>query len=129
LALSTGNALLFCQFFAFPTSAPGLGCIFRIPDPTTTEERREEKIICVAFFRAINFSKIKIILDLTLEQVQKNYWPIDKVLIFFTQQIFTKLSEIWHRDRDQGSENQGSGKKLILDPGSGSKRQKKQPDS
>ncbi len=48
------------------------------------------------------------------EQVQKKFEPIDKEIIFFTQKIVTKLSEIWAGD--PGSESR---KTLIPDPGSG----------
>ncbi len=91
----------------FPSRIPELGSVIH-----QKQKRVGIKICCLPFFVAI-IHKIVIILvwtgtDKMCGQLTRNY-----SIVFLTQKIVTKLSEIWVGIQDPRS---GIPKKLVLDP-------------
>ncbi len=57
------------------------------------KERGEKKFVVIPFFVATYFTKLQIIFFLMLK---KKIWSnFQKIIVFFTQKIVTKLSKIW----------------------------------
>ncbi len=102
------------SWFSF---TPDLG--FRIPDPTIQKRGRREKVFCSTCFCSHNFGKIE---NYFIFEVQKILTNWQRILVFLTQKIVTKLSELWVWDLVYGIQKQsswriqGSKKHRIPDP-------------
>jgi hypothetical protein len=106
----------------FPGSRDFFSSVSRIPDPTTTNmEEGEQNMFFYTFFVVMDFTKLKHNLFI-FEQVQeKKLEPIDKESIFHPKKLLLSSQKYALGSPDARS---GIRKKVILDSGSGSWRQK-----
>jgi hypothetical protein len=80
-------------------------------------------IICLQYFGSINKMNLKIENNVSFELVKKKNWAIlvilQRIIVLFTQKIFTKLSRIWVWDLGSGknlSRIRSSKRHRIIDP-------------
>jgi hypothetical protein len=104
----------------FPMPDPGC----RITDSTKIKNRREKKLVSLAFFCSHKYHKLIIILFLN-RYGQKKFEQLTKDLSIFYPRFFSKLSETWVVDPISGKYlywilDPDPGVTKAPDPGSGS---------